>query len=62
MQPFNSISLPELGDPHRTIGRLTFDFSKEVAVMSIVNRTKDSFCDRGATFSFDAAIREIRKI
>jgi dihydropteroate synthase len=34
----------------------TFDFSRRVAVMAIVNRTPDSFYDRGATFALDRAI------
>jgi dihydropteroate synthase len=40
----------------RTIGRRTFDFSREVAVMAIINRTPDSFYDRGANFALDAAL------
>src|SRR5919108_2773545 len=40
----------------RTFGRRTFDFDRQVAVMAIVNRTPDSFYDRGATFAFDAAV------
>jgi dihydropteroate synthase len=40
----------------RTFGRRTFDFGRRVAVMAIVNRTPDSFYDRGATFGFDAAV------
>src|SRR3954453_2766846 len=47
---------PELGDPVRTIGARTFDFSRQVAVMGIVNRTVDSFYDRGATFALDKAV------
>ena len=47
---------PELGDPVRTIGARTFDFSRQVAVMGIVNRTVDSFYDRGATFALDRAV------
>jgi dihydropteroate synthase len=38
------------------IGARTFDFSREVAVMAIVNRTPDSFFDRGSTFESDRAI------
>lgn len=34
----------------------TFDFTREVAVMAIVNRTPDSFYDRGRTFALDAAV------
>lgn len=40
----------------RRIGAREFDFSRRVAVMAIVNRTPDSFHDRGATFAIDAAI------
>jgi len=40
----------------RTFGRRTFDFGRQVAVMAIVNRTPDSFYDRGATFALDAAV------
>lgn len=47
---------PEPGDPVRTIGARTFDFSRQVAVMGIVNRTVDSFHDRGATFALDKAV------
>ncbi|HKE99401.1 MAG TPA: dihydropteroate synthase [Actinomycetes bacterium] len=41
----------------RTIGRRSFDFSRQVAVMAVVNRTPDSFYDRGRTFALDAAVR-----
>lgn len=47
---------PELIDPVRTIGTATFDFSRQVAVMAIVNRTPDSFYDKGRTFALDDAI------
>jgi dihydropteroate synthase len=40
----------------RTFGRRTFDFGRQVAVMAVVNRTPDSFYDRGATFALDAAV------
>jgi dihydropteroate synthase len=40
----------------RTLGRRTFDFSRAVAVMAIINRTPDSFYDRGANFGLDAAV------
>jgi dihydropteroate synthase len=33
-----------------------FDFSRQVAVMAIINRTPDSFYDKGATFALDAAV------
>jgi dihydropteroate synthase len=39
--------------PHK----VAFDLAREVAVMAIVNRTPDSFFDRGATFALDKAVR-----
>lgn len=50
------ISLPHLKNPQRTIGGRVFDFSRQVAVMAIVNRTPDSFHDRGRTFGLAQAI------
>ena len=41
----------------RRIGAREFDFARRAAVMAIVNRTPDSFHDRGATFSLDAAVQ-----
>ncbi|HEY4266659.1 MAG TPA: dihydropteroate synthase [Galbitalea sp.] len=38
------------------IGARDFDFSRQVAVMAIVNRTPDSFFDRGSTFALDRAV------
>ncbi|MEJ3403819.1 dihydropteroate synthase [Rathayibacter sp. YIM 133350] len=40
----------------RIIGPRAFDFTRQVAVMAIVNRTPDSFYDAGATFALDAAV------
>lgn len=40
----------------RTIGAQVFDFDRRVAVMAIVNRTPDSFYDKGATFLLDRAV------
>jgi dihydropteroate synthase len=40
----------------RRIGARTFDFSREVAVMAIINRTPDSFFDRGSTFELHRAV------
>ncbi|MGK9146486.1 dihydropteroate synthase [Plantibacter flavus] len=48
--------LPPLRHPVRTIGGHTFDFSRRVAVMAIINRTPDSFFDQGATFALDRAV------
>lgn len=38
------------------IGQRDFDFERQVAVMAVINRTPDSFYDRGATFELDRAI------
>jgi dihydropteroate synthase len=51
--PFN---LPALIEPVRTLGTRTFDFSRQVAVMAIINRTPDSFYDKGRTFGLEQAI------
>ncbi|WP_025158449.1 dihydropteroate synthase [Leifsonia aquatica] len=48
--------LPPLRLPVRTIGARTFDFSRQVAVMAVVNRTPDSFFDQGRTYALDAAV------
>jgi dihydropteroate synthase len=45
----------------RRIGARTFDFSRQVAVMAIVNRTRDSFYDQGATFDFGSALAAIER-
>jgi dihydropteroate synthase len=51
-----SFFLPPLRNPHRTIGDRTFDFSREVAIMAIVNRTPDSFYDAGANYALEDAV------
>ncbi|HEU0042206.1 MAG TPA: dihydropteroate synthase [Jiangellaceae bacterium] len=43
------------------LGARTF-VSTDFAVMAIVNRTPDSFFDKGATFGFDAAVRRIDQV
>ncbi|WP_066517569.1 dihydropteroate synthase [Curtobacterium ammoniigenes] len=48
--------IPHLIAPERRIGRRTIDFDRRIAVMSIVNRTPDSFYDKGATFALDRAV------
>ncbi|WP_144760814.1 dihydropteroate synthase [Curtobacterium sp. 9128] len=48
--------VPALRHPVRTLGRRTVDFDRRIAVMAIVNRTPDSFHDRGATFELDRAV------
>lgn len=40
----------------RLIGGRTFDFDREVAIMAVINRTPDSFYDKGATFALDKAV------
>src|SRR4051812_7365910 len=44
----------------RIIGGRRFDFSRQVAVMGIVNRTPDSFHDRGRTFAQEKATEAVR--
>ena len=39
-----------------TLGSRTFALDRSVAVMAIVNRTPDSFYDRGATFELQVAV------
>ena len=48
--------LPPITTPLRTIGARTIDFSARIAVMAIINRTPDSFFDRGKTFALDRAV------
>jgi dihydropteroate synthase len=51
---------PELGASGvRQIGARTFDFHRQVAVMAIINRTRDSFFDRGSTFDLEPALAAI---
>lgn len=38
------------------IGVRAFDFDREVAVMAIVNRTPDSFYDKGRTYALEVAV------
>ena len=39
-----------------SLGARTFALERSVAVMAIVNRTPDSFYDKGATFALEAAV------
>ncbi|MDP9093703.1 MAG: dihydropteroate synthase [Actinomycetota bacterium] len=43
------------------LGRRNFD-DTDLLVMAIVNRTPDSFYDRGATFAFDVALQRVRDV
>jgi len=54
------VILPRLDVPVRRIGGRDFDFAREIAVMAVINRTPDSFYDRGATFALDAAVAAAR--
>jgi dihydropteroate synthase len=55
------IFYPDFISPQRVIGLRTFDFSRQVAVMAIVNRTPDSFHDRGRTFALPKAIEAVER-
>jgi dihydropteroate synthase len=44
-----------------TLGSHTLSLDRRVAVMAIVNRTPDSFYDRGATFELQAAVDHARQ-
>lgn len=50
--------MPDHEGPSRLhhIGQRTFDFSHQIAIMAVINRTPDSFFDQGATFRLEAAI------
>ena len=48
------------GNATRVIGGRKFDFARQVAVMAIVNRTPDSFHDRGRTFALEKATEAVR--
>jgi dihydropteroate synthase len=51
---------PDLISAERVIGGRTCDFARRVAVMAIVNRTPDSFHDRGRTFALERAVTAVR--
>lgn len=38
------------------LGERHWDFGRRIAIMAVVNRTPDSFYDRGATFALDTAL------
>jgi dihydropteroate synthase len=46
-------------EPVRVIAGREFDFGRRVAVMAIVNRTPDSFHDRGRTFALEKAAEAV---
>lgn len=51
------IVTPRIDAASHRLGPHEFDFHERVAVMAIVNRTPDSFYDKGATFALDAAVQ-----
>jgi len=51
---------PPLISADRVIGGRPHDFSRRVAVMAIVNRTPDSFHDRGRTFALAKATEAVQ--
>ncbi len=55
-----AIVTPQLIAPRRRIGARDFDFARQVAIMAIVNRTPDSFHDRGSTYALDRAVDAVR--
>lgn len=57
----SGVFVPELISPQRRIGSRTFDFTRQVAVMAIVNRTPDSFHDRGRTFDLAEAVDAVQR-
>lgn len=50
------IVTPRIDAATHRLGTTDIDFRRRVAVMAIVNRTPDSFYDKGATFQLDAAL------
>jgi dihydropteroate synthase len=51
--------LPPMRVPIRTIAGRSYDFDRQVAVMAVVNRTPDSFYDKGATFALEKAVEAV---
>jgi dihydropteroate synthase len=48
--------------PVLDLPRRRLDLARRAAVMGIVNRTPDSFYDRGATYAFDVALAHARRL
>ena len=51
-----SLSMPTMAAMRLRLRTRSFDFARRVAVMGIVNRTPDSFSDRGRTWQLEAAL------
>lgn len=56
MQAAHNASAVERSGSSMRLGSRYFDFDHELVVMAIVNRTPDSFYDRGATFDLEVAL------
>lgn len=52
---------PQYRHPVRRIAGREVDYRREIQIMAVVNRTPDSFYDRGATFGLDAAVEAGRR-
>ena len=52
---------PNLAHPVRRIAGKDVDFRRTIAIMAVVNRTPDSFYDRGATFGLAEAVAAARR-
>jgi dihydropteroate synthase len=57
----SNIFFPEFIEPVRMIGRRQFDFTRQVAVAAIINRTTNSFHDRGRTFELPQAVAAVEE-
>jgi dihydropteroate synthase len=53
---------PEREGPVLDLPRARLELGRRTAVMGIVNRTPDSFYDRGATYAFDTALAHARRL
>jgi dihydropteroate synthase len=53
---------PSRSAPALDLPRRRLDLATRVGVMGIVNRTPDSFYDRGATFALEAAVAHARRL
>lgn len=54
--PDPTAAVPDLLHPVRALAGRLIDFRRDLLVMGIVNRTPDSFYDRGRTFELEAAV------
>ena len=54
--------MPVAPFPNLRLGERAIDVRKRVVVMGILNRTPDSFYDRGATWDFDAFVRRAEQL